>query len=400
MSPKPFAFDGSIPASKSVLIRWLVIASYGGPLAIDGDSQCDDVRVAKAALAAIAERRPVDAGEGAFGFRALVLRASRLPGRHRFDLGHRLAERPHGPLLALLDALGVSVAVDGTRWTLSGEGWRRPKTPVVVDGSFSSQFASALVVNGWDLPEPLPFEARLPVSEGYFDLTRRQVASLGLELESPGEGLWRIPAGRSVPAGTVVAEPDMSSAFAVAALAAVAGEARLVGLSSDVLAASRQPDRLFPELLRRYGTPVKSDGSGLFVGRAEHPTPLDVDLGGAPDLFPVLAALVALAPGPSRLYGAPQLRAKESDRIAAVQSLLARAGIASEALPDGLVVHGQRAQNLPRQPFRFDPDRDHRLVMAAAVLRAAGLPIEIAGTPVVAKSFPEFAALLERSALV
>jgi 3-phosphoshikimate 1-carboxyvinyltransferase len=44
--------------------------------------------------------------------------------------------------------------------------------------------------------------------------------------------------------------------------------------------------------------------------------PLDVDLGVAPDLFPVLAALIACAPGSSRLFGAPQLRAKPSDRMA------------------------------------------------------------------------------------
>ena len=389
----PFRFEGTIPASKSVMIRWLITASYGGALTIDGDSNCDDVRIAKAALVALRAGQPIEVGDGAFGFRALVARASRLPGTHVFQLGHRLAERPHRPLLEMLADLAVDVAVDGTVWRVSSRGWQLPKAPLFVDGSFSSQFASALAVNGWDLPAPLVFHAPSPVSGGYFALTRRQLGSVGLTVEPLGDDRWRLPAGVAVPVASVAAEPDMSSAFAVAALAAVAGEAHLQGLGAAVLEQSEQPDRCFPELLRRYGAAVTVGTEGLRVRRADAPTAFDVDLRGAPDLFPVLAALLAVAPGRSRLFGAPQLRAKESDRIAAVAALLRGVGIASEPQDDGLVVYGQRPV-AAGEAFLFDPGRDHRLVMAAAVLKRAGLSIEIAGTAVVAKSFPEFAPLI------
>lgn len=389
----PFVFEGTIPASKSVLLRWLVVASYGGPLTIVGDSRCDDVRVARRALAALEENRPLDLGEGAFGFRAIALRASRRPGTHVLQLGARLAQRPHGPLVSLLRALGVQVTVEDRTWRLVSVGWRIPASALAVDGSFSSQFASALAVNGWDLPAPLLFRAPTPVSEGYFALTRAQLASVGLGLEAAGDG-WRIPAAVSVPRAVVHAEPDMSSAFAVAALAAVAGRAKLLGLTEHALIHSRQPDRRFPALLRRLGARVGADTQGLLVEQSGPIVPLDENLGDAPDLFPVLAALLALAPGRSCLFGAPQLRAKESDRIAAVAKLLAGVGVRTEPRDDGLVLHGQMPALLPRRPFVADPDQDHRLVMAAAVLRAAGLPIEIAGTPVVAKSFPEFADLI------
>lgn len=391
---RPFFFEGPVPASKSVLIRWLVVASYGGPLVIDGDSACDDVRVAREGLAALSEGRPVDAGEGAFGFRALVARASRMPGTHVFRPSPRLAERPHGPLVQALAALGVTVTVDGPEWRVEGSGWQVPDHPIRVDGSFSSQFASALAVNGWDLPKPLVFRAPQPVSEGYFALTRRTLAEVDLVLEPMATDTWRIPGGRSVPARRVLAEPDMSSAFAVAALAAAGGRARLVGISAAVLEQSSQPDRRFPELLRRYGAGVALGPRSLDVTAAETPRPLDAHLGDAPDLFPVLAALVATAPGTSRLHGAPHLRAKESDRIAAVRELLATVGVRSEPLADGLVVHGRPAAELRGKAVRFDAGTDHRLVMAAAVLKARGLSIEIAGIPVVAKSFPEFARLL------
>jgi 5-enolpyruvylshikimate-3-phosphate synthase len=47
------------------------------------------------------------------------------------------------------------------------------------------------------------------------------------------------------------------------------------------------------------------------------------------------------------------------------------------------------------RPARFDASGDHRLVMAAAVARWAGFPVEIAGLSAVEKSFPEFLSIAQ-----
>jgi 3-phosphoshikimate 1-carboxyvinyltransferase len=41
-------------------------------------------------------------------------------------------------------------------------------------------------------------------------------------------------------------------------------------------------------------------------------------------------------------------------------------------------------------PGRMDAHGDHRIAMAAAVLGAAGAPVEIVGAEAVAKSYPAF----------
>ena len=81
-----------------------------------------------------------------------------------------------------------------------------------------------------------------------------------------------------------------------------------------------------------------------------------------------------------------RLRYKESDRLAAVADMLARAGIHAEAGEDVLTVCG----GVPRGGA-FVSYNDHRMVMSAAVLAAyAKGKSSIAGASAVAKSYPRF----------
>ena len=103
---------------------------------------------------------------------------------------------------------------------------------------------------------------------------------------------------------------------------------------------------------------------------------------------PALAAAAAAARGETRLVNAARLRLKESDRLVATEAMLRAFGVAAEALPDGLVVHGGGGR------FRggaVNGCRDHRIVMAAAMLatRAEG-ETTIVGGDAVAKSYPTF----------
>ena len=102
----------------------------------------------------------------------------------------------------------------------------------------------------------------------------------------------------------------------------------------------------------------------------------------------MLAALCALAEGDSELYGAPQLVHKESDRIARTAELLRVTGRTLTPLEDGLRVGGVLQKT--RERSVFNPDRDHRLAMAAGVLKLAGIPIHIENPEVVNKSFAGF----------
>ena len=96
--------------------------------------------------------------------------------------------------------------------------------------------------------------------------------------------------------------------------------------------------------------------------------------------------------GGIEIRDAAELRAKETDRIAATVTNLRAMGAVVEEYDDGLAVAGSTSL----RGARFDSFNDHRIAMAFAVaaLIADG-ESEISGADCVAVSFPEFFDLLE-----
>jgi 3-phosphoshikimate 1-carboxyvinyltransferase len=133
------------------------------------------------------------------------------------------------------------------------------------------------------------------------------------------------------------------------------------------------------------GAEVTRTSDGLQVTGAGDIRPLVADLSEVGELTPVLAALCALADGPSRLTGIGHLRGHETDRLQALDEVLTAVGARVEQLPDGLVIEPG-----PPRAALLDSYADHRMVHAAAVL---GLAIEgvRAGNPgAVTKTLPDF----------
>jgi 3-phosphoshikimate 1-carboxyvinyltransferase len=93
------------------------------------------------------------------------------------------------------------------------------------------------------------------------------------------------------------------------------------------------------------------------------------------------------------VYGAGELRVKESDRIESVTNTLRALGVRIRERDDGFEVRG-----VPARPNggRMSSNGDHRIAMLGAV---AGLTsrdgVEVGGADAVAISFPGFFDLLE-----
>lgn len=389
---RSFRYDGTLPASKSILNRLLVIASFADPerFRITGaDSDADDVRHMRRGLKELPSGRPLDCGAAGTVLRFLALRVSRRPGRHELTGTPRLFSRPLGPLTDVLEQLGARVETGDAslpRLVIHGPASWRTDRPLTIDRGLSSQFASGVLLSAWDLDGPLTITfTGETVSEGYFSMTLELVRRAGLSVEDSAETLT-IPPGQKVRPDTVPAEIDLSSAFALAAAAAVGGEARITPFPD----ASLQPDRVFVDILSAMGVPVERAGSTLEVRRAAALQPVEWCLRDSPDLFPVLGVLCALAEGRSRLFGAPHLGLKESNRIARTVQLVSALGRTVEERPDGMVVHGQGLDRVHDRPITYDPDHDHRLAMAAGVARKAGFAVEVSEPDVVNKSFPGF----------
>ena len=397
-----FNYCGTLSASKSILNRLLIVQSFAPKLQIVGDSTCDDVIKMREALKIIASggNATVNAGSAGTTFRFLALRLSRMSGRHLLLGSESLLKRPQTELIRTLSQLGVQAEFvkDGGRlsgMTIVGDGWVDPQKPILMDGSESSQFASAVLLAALGLSFDLVIERVASSSEGYFEMTMATLAKAGMNLEiTPGKQL-KIPAGSRVTAASLGAELDVSSAIAVAALGAVGGSSIIKNFPVQSL----QPDRVFVPILKKMGVDIVLERDVLKINRALRLTGIEQDLGNAPDLFPVLAVLCSLAQGTSRLFGAKQLIHKESNRLRETETLLNCVGARFETHDDGMTIHGGLLPKPNKGPIVYDPAQDHRMAMAAALLNLAGANLEILTPEVVDKSFPEFWSLFPKKSL-
>ncbi|MBV2169852.1 MAG: 3-phosphoshikimate 1-carboxyvinyltransferase [Bdellovibrio sp.] len=380
-----FHFQGEIPGSKSVFNRALIVKSYFPQLILHGDSECDDVRFMRQGLAQLSGEGAIDCGEGGTTFRFMTLKASRKKGFHELLATARLLQRPQQGLLDLLHQLGITARIMDQKLVMDSQGWKKTSRPLLVNTSESSQYASALVLNAWLLDFDLEFTlVGDKVSESYFLLTLEMLKSLGMRIEKTHQG-FLIPAGQKIDKFEWTVEPDLSSTFTMAAAGALAGEVILENFPEK----SAQPDLVFLEIFKKMNVDFSVEGSQLTVKKSPSLQAVDWDLFQSPDLFPVLAVLCSWAQGVSKLHGAPHLALKESHRIQKVSDLLKLVGVDHEVLPDGMIIHGNPNQSLVHGG-RFHPDKDHRMVMAAALMKLKGHEFRIEEPQAINKSFPEF----------
>jgi len=382
-----FAFVGKLSSSKSLFNRLLLIQSYFPELELRGESQSDDVVGMRAALEAWRAGREIPVGAAGTILRFMALRASREPGEYVLRGSSRLFGRPQGELIKLLRQLGVEAQLTETSLRLVSKGWHLQGDTLMVSTHNSSQFISSLLLNSWSLPFDLYVSPTGPaVSEGYWRMSVKLAQDLGMRVDFWDRD-FRVPAHQTVRLKSYDVETDVSSAFVVAALAAVSGSAKILNFPF----AGLQPDIAFVEILRKMGVPVEQAGSTLVVHRALELTGVSVNLSSCPDLFPVLAALCALAVGESRLYGAPQLVNKESNRLLHMAEWVRLLGRSVHVLEDhsGMVVAAGSPIRMAT-PLTLSCDQDHRLAFAAAVWRQAGFDVSVRDPEVVSKSFPDF----------
>jgi len=111
------------------------------------------------------------------------------------------------------------------------------------------------------------------------------------------------------------------------------------------------------------------------------------------DELPLFALLAAHARGESWVYGAGELRHKETDRIEAVVDALRAVGTRVRATDDGFAITGVPARV---RGGNVDARGDHRIAMLGAVAGLASREgVDVRGAESVAISFPGFFDLLE-----
>lgn len=406
-----------LPGSKSITHRALLMAALAeGKSEIRGPLIADDTLLTAKALTQLGVQvdwggdkatvippksrwqqpgEPILLGNSGTSMRLLPAVAATGSGSFIFDGTQRLRERPIGPVLDALETLGVRhrylmqagyppVEIE-TRGLNGGEIW--------VDASQSSQFLSALLI-----ASPC---ARSEMRVGWFEpaasfpyvlLTLAMMAQLGIEYH------WLTPRQVVVPAPQPYAplsyqvEGDCSSAsYFWAAAALTGGEV----FTYPIFSGSAQGDCRLLDVLEQMGCSIQWEDEGVRVMGSGRLRPVDLDMNKMPDMVPTLAVLAALADGRSRIRNVAHLRVKESDRLHAVASELAKFGVHVRELADGLDIEGGK---IGRPKGGIEAHDDHRIAMAFALLGLCVEGVEIHGAEAVAKSFPSFWEVFERLA--
>jgi 3-phosphoshikimate 1-carboxyvinyltransferase len=253
---------------------------------------------------------------------------------------------------------------------------------VQLDASLSSQFLSGLAMAAAALPGMTHLTWEAAASPSYLHLTQEWLGRFGCESDlAPGR--WRIPGGRLAPRQLDL-PGDWSGAAAFLAAAAATGRSLQVGPLDP---RDAQGDRAMAAILSAAGCQVAWVAPEVIEVSGPLQRGLEADLTDCPDLGPVLAALAALAPGPSELRGLQTLPLKECDRLEASADLVRWLGGEAEILGD----HTLRIRpGIPgSNRGAFQPRKDHRMAFAAAVggLRWGG---DLQDPECVAKTFPSF----------
>jgi 3-phosphoshikimate 1-carboxyvinyltransferase len=300
-------------------------------------------------------------------------------------------ERPIGDLVDALRFAGCDVRYLGTAGyppLAIGPSGGRAGGVVPIRGDVSSQFLSALL-----MALPLAHGAHEAatcvalttplISRPYVEITLRLRRRFGVEAQAQ-DGAFVVPAGaRYRSPCTLHVEGDASAAsYFLAAGAIGGGPVRVTGIGRD----SIQGDVAFAEVLGRLGADIRFGDDYIEARRGAALSGGTIDCIAIPDAAMTLAIVALFAKAPIQLVNIGSWRVKETDRIAAMASELAKVGTTLAAGNDWLEV-------APLATFRhaaIDTYDDHRIAMCAALLALGGAGVTINDPGCVRKTFPGY----------
>lgn len=391
------------PPSKSQAHRLLICAALSvEPCSIVCNGVNDDIMATMRCLNALGARitfssgvfdvlpielvkgGTLDCGESGSTLRFLMSVAAVLGADATFTGVGKLPQRPMGALTDVLAAHGMAFerhTADELPVTCSGtlQGGK-----FTLPGNVSSQYLTGLL---FALPLAT-VDSEIEVTGGltsasYIDMTIDALRTAGISVERrnniftiKGNQQYRMPE-------RVVVEGDWSSA-AFWVVAGVIGKqpVTVCGMNNESL----QGDSAIIDHLHSMGAFITVEDDRV-VAVPSHLFGAELDCMDTPDLVPILSVAAAVAQGATTFINVGRLRFKESDRLAAMKSVLASFGITSSVGEDTFTVYGGEPVALtPVESFG-----DHRIAMSAAILSTVAKEITtINGSGCVAKSYPSF----------
>ncbi len=324
------------------------------------------------------------------------------------DGNPRMRERPIGELIDCLEDIGLEAEYLGTKGCppvrLTPPQSPKAAASLEVPTTMSSQFISALLLIAPFLPGgiTLTLEGKI-TSRSYISMTLGLLDQLGATVKSSDNfRIHRVSTYTAMlPGFEYTVEPDASSAtyFWAAAALFPGATCRVEGIDTRSL----QGDAQFPETLARMGaTMIRDDATedspvAIGVRGPASLAPVMADMTLMPDAAMTLATVACFANGRSILRGLKTLRVKESDRIAALQTELAKIGVKVETNvlgdPDAITItppEGGVDCSSRAAPVQFATYDDHRMAMSLSLIGLRRPHVTISNPGCVSKTYPKF----------
>lgn len=384
----------SLPASKSICNRVLtIVALSDGVGDVYNVSDCDDTNAIINAITMHQKgEKYINIGAAGTAMRFMTaMLALRTKATVTIDGSARMRKRPIKELVDVLCQLGAKIEYAGESDScpplLIHQAPMRGGT-VSINGSISSQYISALMMIAPGLSDGLTINITGGlVSRPYVEMTAAIMRDFGAQVLCTDNQIT-IKQG-DYQSRTYSVENDWSAASYWYEIRSLIPDVnlRLASLHKN----STQGDSKVAEIFKLFGveTEYTSDGVLLTYNPKSVAERIDIDLQNQPDLAQTIVVTACLKGIPFRISGLSTLRIKETDRISALISQLAKLGYTVRETEDATLESDSVRRSCDKAPAieTFD---DHRMAMAFAPASIIVPGITIEDAEVVSKSYPKY----------
>lgn len=385
-----------LPASKSISNRSLIISALmGAQILPDNLSDCDDTEVIIDALRDMPEVIDIKAAGTSMRFMTAFLAATS-HGCHVLTGTERMKHRPIKILVDALRRLGADITYEGEEGypPLRICGQQLEGGELDIEGNVSSQYISALLMIGPMLSKGLTLRLQGEIiSRPYIDLTLWTMREFGADAEWISVDTIEVKPQPYL-ARTYIIENDWSAAsywYEMVALSADReAEVKLEGLMDGSKQGDSSVRYIFSLLGVKSVFASKSPGKPTTITLRKNGhkvSRLEYDFINSPDLAQTVIVTCCALNVHFHFKGLQTLKIKETDRIKALKTEMAKLGYVIRDINDSeLVWDGERCEPTNNVIDTYD---DHRMALAFAPLSMLR-PIVINNPQVVTKSYPLF----------
>ena len=378
----------ALPASKSINNRLLIIRALSGKnFVINNLSDSDDCKVMLNALQN--KESLIDIGHAGTSMRFLTAFYAATAQSKIITGSERMKNRPIRELVDGLNQLGANITY------VEKEGYPPVRTSgkeltgnqLHINGGISSQFITALMLVAPSLPNGLTIHiSGKLISSSYVLLTLQLMKSFGVDAIWEDQSITIAP--QLYRGHDCTVEADWSAASYWYEIASLAEKADIVihGLSHN----SFQGDSTLALLFEKLGVRSEFLNNAVRLTKTVTQTSFfEFDFINNPDLVQTFVVALCLKNIPFSISGADTLRIKETDRIAALQTEMAKFGFSIKEPTAGVLTWDGKQDKASKHLF-IDTYMDHRMALAFAPAAMHYKNLVINDAMVVTKSYPNY----------